>query len=411
MSGFPMDCVFCAIAGGREPAHRLFEDEHFIVLLDIFPLRPAHVLIVAREHAPHLSDLSAAARDALLALAERIGRALRRAGFGVEGINLLLNDGVAADQHVAHLHLHLIPRRRGDLPRLLWRALTRFLPVGRASLQARLQRERELLRTALLRRFEPCELLGMSANVPTDIVFSFTGLMQRGGGTGPHRDGWGIAFYEGRGVRLFQDPLASVDSEVARLVQRFPIKSETVIGHIRQANVGKVGLSNTHPFIRELGGRYWTFAHNGQLADFQPKPGFYRPVGETDSEAAFCDLLNRVRRAFPEPVPVEVLLPVLISACDEYRKKGVFNALISDGDWLFTFCSSKLAYITRRAPFGPARLKDADLTVDFHAETTPDDVVTVIATEPLTDNENWTLQQSGEWVLWWGGEVLAKGRV
>ncbi|HCH7700602.1 TPA: HIT family protein, partial [Pseudomonas aeruginosa] len=111
MSGFPMDCVFCAIAGGREPAHRLFEDEHFIVLLDIFPLRPAHVLIVAREHAPHLSDLSAAARDALLALAERIGRALRRAGFGVEGINLLLNDGVAANQHVAHLHLHLIPRR------------------------------------------------------------------------------------------------------------------------------------------------------------------------------------------------------------------------------------------------------------------------------------------------------------
>ena len=49
--------------------------------------------------------------------------------------------------------------------------------------------------------------------------------------------------------------------------------------------------------------------------------------------------------------------------------------------------------------------------MDFQAETTPDDVVTVIATEPLTDNENWTLQQSGEWVLWWGGEVLAKGRV
>ncbi len=128
-----------------------------------------------------------------------------------------------------------------------------------------------------------CELLGMSANVPTDIVFSFTGLMQRGGGTGPHRDGWGIAFYEGRGVRLFQDPLASVDSEVARLVQRFPIKSETVIGHIRQANVGKVGLSNTHPFIRELGGRYWTFAHNGQLADFQPKPGFL-PPGRRDRQ-------------------------------------------------------------------------------------------------------------------------------
>lgn len=115
-----------------------------------------------------------------------------------------------------------------------------------------------------------CELLGMSANVPTDIVFSFTGLMQRGGRTGPHRDGWGIAFYEGRGLRLFQDPAASCESEVANLVQRYPIKSEVVIGHIRQANVGKVCLSNTHPFVRELWGRNWCFAHNGQLADFTP---------------------------------------------------------------------------------------------------------------------------------------------
>ncbi|MBH8708966.1 HIT family protein, partial [Pseudomonas aeruginosa] len=48
-------------------------------------------------------------------------------------------------------HCHLIPGRRGSRPRLLWRALTRFLPIGRASLQARLQREGELLRTALLR--------------------------------------------------------------------------------------------------------------------------------------------------------------------------------------------------------------------------------------------------------------------
>jgi len=256
-----------------------------------------------------------------------------------------------------------------------------------------------------------CELLGMSANVPTDIVFSFTGLMQRGGGTGPHRDGWGIAFYEGRGVRLFQDPSASIDSEVARLVQRYPIKSETVIGHIRQANVGKVCLSNTHPFVREMGGRYWTFAHNGQLADFHPEPGLYRPVGDTDSEAAFCDLLNRVRRAFPEPVPVEVLLPTLVHACATYREQGVFNCLLSDGDWLFTFCTSKLAWITRRAPFGPARLKDADLTVDFQSETTPDDVVTVIATEPLTDNENWTRMQGGEWMLWWRGEIVDQGRI
>lgn len=256
-----------------------------------------------------------------------------------------------------------------------------------------------------------CELLGMSANVPTDIVFSFTGLMQRGGRTGPHRDGWGIGFYEGRGLRLFQDPRASSESEVAQLVQRYPIKSEVVIGHIRQANVGRVCLANTHPFVRELWGRNWCFAHNGQLAGFQSTPGFYRPIGDTDSEAAFCELLNRLRTEFAEARPVETLLPSLVGACAAFTRHGVFNCLLSDGDWLFSFCSSKLAYITRRAPFGPAQLKDADMRVDFQAETTPNDVVTVLATEPLTENENWSLYQPGEWRLWRGGECVAQGAV
>ncbi|MGB0360607.1 MAG: class II glutamine amidotransferase, partial [Endozoicomonas sp.] len=80
-----------------------------------------------------------------------------------------------------------------------------------------------------------CELLGMSANTPTDIIFSFSGLMQRGGNTGPHRDGWGIAFYEGKGLREFRDPNPSYRSEIAELVCRYPIKSNIVVGHIRQA--------------------------------------------------------------------------------------------------------------------------------------------------------------------------------
>lgn len=143
-----MDCVFCAIAAGRLPAHLLHEDEDFLVLLDIFPLRPAHVLIVSREHAPLLSDLSPSARARLLALTERFGKALRASGQGVEGINLMINDGPASNQHVPHFHLHLVPRRRGDLPALLWRFLTRFLPFGKAPPQ-RLEKEAAMLRQAL----------------------------------------------------------------------------------------------------------------------------------------------------------------------------------------------------------------------------------------------------------------------
>lgn len=147
--GGSMDCVFCAIAEQRLPAHRLFEDDDFIVLLDIFPMRPAHVLIVSRLHAPFLRDLPPSTRERLLALSDRIAAALREAGYGKNGINLLINDGPDANQHLPHFHLHLIPRRPGDLPALLWRLLVRFLPMGRKRIEARLQDEVDRLRLTL----------------------------------------------------------------------------------------------------------------------------------------------------------------------------------------------------------------------------------------------------------------------
>lgn len=145
-----MDCVFCAIAAGRVPAHVLCEDEHFIVLLDIYPLRPAHLLLVAREHVTFLHQLSEGAQQNLMPLADRMQRVLRRAGYGRIGINLLVNDGPAANQHVPHFHLHLIPRELNDLPAMGLRLLTRFLPLGRRRMHNRLERELHQLREALL---------------------------------------------------------------------------------------------------------------------------------------------------------------------------------------------------------------------------------------------------------------------
>lgn len=256
-----------------------------------------------------------------------------------------------------------------------------------------------------------CELLAMSANTPTDLCFSFTGLTRRGGDTGPHRDGWGVAFYEGKGVRAFHESGASASSRIAEVVQTHPIKSEVAICHIRQANVGSVCLANTHPFIRELWGQYWTFAHNGQLVGFRAEPGFYEPVGDTDSEQLFCDLLNQLREHCQRSDTLDCLSERLVGLSEGYARRGVFNLLLSNGDWLFTFCTTKMASITRRAPFGPARLKDADVIVDFEAETTPNDVVSVIVTEPLTTDERWAIYQPGEWRLWRKGEVIATGVV
>ena len=110
-----------------------------------------------------------------------------------------------------------------------------------------------------------CQLLGMNCNVPTDITFSFSGFSQRGGRTDHHSDGWGIAFFGGRGLRHFVDHEPAAESAVAQLIRRYPIKSRHVIAHIRKATQGAVNLQNCHPFVRVLWGRYWVFAHNGDL--------------------------------------------------------------------------------------------------------------------------------------------------
>ena len=259
-----------------------------------------------------------------------------------------------------------------------------------------------------------CELLGMSANVPTDICFSFSGLIRRGGETGPHKDGWGIAFYEGRAIREFRDPQPSCSSEIARFVRDFPIKSRIVISHIRQANVGGVSLENTHPFVRELGGRLWCFAHNGQLTTHEDlRSNHFSPVGTTDSERAFCWLLGGIKDQFPwgeEVAGTEALASYIKERCDRLRERGVFNMLFSDSEHLFAYCSTKLSWITRHAPFGCATLQDAELTVDFCQETTPRDMVTIIATEPLTSDEVWSSMEAGELLVFRNGEKLLQLR-
>ncbi|TGK15406.1 class II glutamine amidotransferase [Leptospira stimsonii] len=253
-----------------------------------------------------------------------------------------------------------------------------------------------------------CELLGMSANVPTDISFSLTGLVQRGGKTGPHKDGWGIAFYEGSGLRVFHDPAPGVESKIAEFVRKLPIKSETVISHIRKANRGKVELKNTHPFVREFWGSYWTFAHNGQFKGIKEESlGDFRPVGTTDSEYAFCWLLGKLKKKFQErPRNEAELFRAVLKLVTELRSKGVSNLLFSDSKHLYAFCSTKLSWITRKSPFGKARLLDADLSVDFRKVTRPGDRVTVIATQPLTSNEEWNHFSPGEFQVWRKGRIV-----
>ncbi len=245
-----------------------------------------------------------------------------------------------------------------------------------------------------------CELLGMECNTPTDIVFSFTGFARRGGHTGPHADGWGLAFYEGRAARVFLDPRPCAASPLAAFLRQQPIKTELAIAHIRKRTCGPVGVANTHPFARELWGRSWVFAHNGTVTGAkQLPPGRFQPIGETDSEHAFCHLLNTLAETFGSTAPPEPELATAIAlAGSELSRFGVFNFILGDGERLFARCDTKLSYVIRQAPFGRATLADEDISVDFAQVTDPGDRVAVVATTPLTRDETWVPGDPG--VLW-----------
>lgn len=246
-----------------------------------------------------------------------------------------------------------------------------------------------------------CQLLGMNCNTPTDIVFSFTGFATR---SCEHADGFGIAFFEGRGVRLFVDHLAASASPVAELIKRYPIQSQNVVAHIRKATQGKVALENCHPFVRELWGRYWVFAHNGNLKDYAPRlHAAFKPVGDTDSELAFCWLMQELAKSHATMPSVAELNVTLRELVPQIAKHGTFNFVLSQGDALWAHCSTKLHYLVRQHPFGVARLQDQDMALNFAELAKSGDRVAVIATEPLTVDEAWVAFAPGQLVSFEGG--------
>jgi predicted glutamine amidotransferase len=249
-----------------------------------------------------------------------------------------------------------------------------------------------------------CQLLGMNANTPTDLMFSFTGFSTR---AEEHKDGFGIAFFEGAGTRLFVDAQSARLSPVAEMVRHYPIRSHNVIAHIRKATQGVVALENTHPFVRELWGRYWVFAHNGDLKDYQPRlHAAFRPVGSTDSERAFCWLMQELAKAHADLPPVGELTATLAELVPRVAAHGSFNFMLSNGQALWAHCSTKLSWLVREHPFRKARLQDEDMSVDFAELTTTADRVAVVVTEPLTADEAWRAFAPGELKVFVNGGVV-----
>lgn len=194
-----------------------------------------------------------------------------------------------------------------------------------------------------------CELMALSAPAGVALPKPIGGLRaldafrQR---SSENPDGWGMALWEGRGVRIFKEPVSALKSALyGHLSAMESLVSPVWLVHVRETSVGGNTADNTHPFSREWMGRDYAFAHNGTLKDFPTAavgPRFH-PTGATDSEWACCRLMDAMAAAFPGIRPGESFMdlagapPVFEGACREIDEWGRFNLLFSDGRHLWVY--------------------------------------------------------------------------
>jgi len=113
------NCIFCKIIQGKIPSAKVYEDDNTIGFLDIMPANKGHCLVVPKEHYETFLDISDEGLKSLIVAAKKVAKALSLS-IGNGSYNVVMNNGKEAGQIVAHAHLHIIPRFKGDRLRIKW---------------------------------------------------------------------------------------------------------------------------------------------------------------------------------------------------------------------------------------------------------------------------------------------------
>ncbi len=266
-----------------------------------------------------------------------------------------------------------------------------------------------------------CELLGLTSSAPVTANLSLSTLAAHGAATGAYADGWGVGYYEGLDVRLFKEATALAGSDWVQFIANHDLRSILVIAHTRRATRGTRSYPNAQPFIRELGGRTHLFAHNGDLpgifesSTFQS--GRFNPIGETDSERAFCALLDRLALIWKDPKATPTMRErflIVSSFARELRALGPANFLYSDGDVLFAHGHRRkhadtgrveapgLLMLLRQCQLGSQEAAMIGLAIRGDHQN-----IALFASVPLT-NERWEPLAEGELVAVTGGQIAAR---
>lgn len=268
-----------------------------------------------------------------------------------------------------------------------------------------------------------CELLAMSSRVPATVNLALGVLARHGGGDGPDKDGWGIAYFDEGDVRLLRDAAPAFASPWIGFVEGLSLKSTLVLAHIRRASSGEVALRNTHPFMRELGGRPHVFAHNGSVPGIFDVDSFacrrFRPLGETDSEQAFCALMERMAQAWERKAGMPTLeerTDLVANFAAGLRRQGSANFLYADGDAVFLHGDRRQQHADM-----PPEAPGLHFLVQHSKDGRPfsgsggvavqdvDRPVLLAASVPLTE-EAWTPLAEGELLVARDGEILSRLR-
>jgi glutamine amidotransferase len=252
-----------------------------------------------------------------------------------------------------------------------------------------------------------CELMGVCFAKPVAADFSISAFSLR---DQENADGWGLAWYSGQSVTVVKEPLSWRKSQYASFLETYKgLVSHMYIGHVRRATVGGTPKhADTHPFVRELAGRNYCFAHNGTVRGAIESLSLHRyhPVGETDSEHVFCYLLDELARD-ARLLSNEDQWRWLAAKCADINAMGKFNCLISDGDRLFAWHDVNGF---KGLHFHSVRMRGDEIehledpTMEMAIESEEHNRGMVIATRPLGD-VGWHAFQPGEL------QVIDDGRI
>lgn len=191
-----------------------------------------------------------------------------------------------------------------------------------------------------------CELFGASSSAPRTLSRWLRPFRLRGGESADNPDGWGVAFWSGAYPEIEKSPDPGWSSTHFLQLSE-SLDSGLVIAHVRKARHPPVpSVENTHPFVHTCCGREWVFAHNGLVSDVvlsAPNPS-YHPLGETDSEHAFCQILAGIAGTYATDNH-QPWLNALNRLADAIATQGKFNFLLSDGRILMAYGHDRLHYL------------------------------------------------------------------